>query len=99
MATASLTAARRKKLVGRVYAGILGSLALFTVTLRGLKNGSGIDSMLFSGWCSLLLFAGIGLLIGLLAEWIVEDSVRTRFHTELLGKETNDSLSSEASTV
>ena len=75
--------------MGRTYAGILGSLALVTIVLRGVKNGSGPEAVLLAAWCGLLAFAAIGFLLGELARWIVEDSVRAKFHAKLIAAEGN----------
>jgi hypothetical protein len=69
--------------VAPIYAGILGPLAFSTMIARGLVHGGGMDAVLLPAWCSLLLFATIGLMIGWLAEWVVADSVRTKIRIEL----------------
>jgi len=61
--------------VARIYAGILGPLALLTCVARGMLHGSGVESTLLSAWLSLLVFSAVGYVIGRLAEWIVDESV------------------------
>ncbi len=65
------------------YAGILGPLALLTCLARGLIHGGSTETVLLTAWCSLLVFAAIGGVIGWVAERIVEDSVRGRISAEL----------------
>ncbi len=70
--------------MGRIYAGVLGLLAMITIVLRGLKDGSGAETTMLSASCGLLAFTVIGFAIGELAQWIVDDSVRAKFHAKLL---------------
>lgn len=69
--------------MARIYAGILGPLALLTLLARGLTHGDHAPSILMAAWCGLLVFAPLGYVIGRLAEWLVEDSVRSRISAEL----------------
>jgi hypothetical protein len=69
--------------VARIYAGILGSLAFLTSLGRGIAHGSQTESVLITAWCSLLVFAPLGYVIGWVAERIVQDSVRSRISDEL----------------
>lgn len=62
--------------MGHRYAGVLGPLALVTVVARGLLRGSSIESTLFHAWLALLAFSVVGYLIGRLAQWTVEESLR-----------------------
>jgi len=69
--------------VAHVYAGILGPLAFLTSLARGVMHGGGIESVLWTAWCSLLVFSAVGYAIGWVADWIVEDAVRGRISAEL----------------
>ena len=73
--------------MAHVYAGILGPLAFATTVARGLVHGGGTSSTLWTACCCLLAFSAIGYVAGRLAEWIVEDSVRSRIAAELAAKE------------
>ena len=73
--------------MGRAYAGILGPLA-FTVTLaRGVIGGGGTAPTLMMATCSLFLFALIGYISGRIADAIVMEAVKTKFHDELQARE------------
>jgi hypothetical protein len=65
--------------MGRAYAGILGPLALALIVLRGLKEQAGVETTLAAALGGLVLFAGLGYLVGWLAEHLVEEAVRTQF--------------------
>jgi len=75
--------------VGRSYAGILGPLGMILVIARGLGNGSGVVSILTTGILAVVVMAAAGYVLGELAAWIVEDSVRTKVATELAAVETS----------
>ncbi len=68
--------------MGRVYAGILGPLAMATVLLRSLRHGGGAETSLVTALASLAVFAAIGYMAGALAGWIVEQSVRSQLALE-----------------
>jgi hypothetical protein len=76
-------AATRDKDVARLYAGILGLLAFLTNLIRGMVHGYGAESTLWSACLSMALFAVVGVVLGGLARWIVEDSVNSRLAAEL----------------
>lgn len=76
--------------MGRAFAGILGPLALVTVIARGLLHGAAVEATLTTGWLVLIAFAAIGYVIGELAGWTVDDSVRARFTAEMAVIETPD---------
>ena len=65
------------------YAGILGPLAFLTSLGHGAIHGSNGMSVLWTGWCCLVVFAAVGYVVGWIAERIVEDSVPSRITAEL----------------
>jgi hypothetical protein len=69
--------------VGRLYAGILGHLAMLTVIVRGLRGGAGSEATLLVASLALAGFAVLGYIAGALASSIVEQSVRTRIAEEI----------------
>ena len=73
--------------MARIYAGVLGSLAMLASVTRGLMHGSSTESVLLTAWCSLLVFACVGYVVGRLAGWIVEESVMATVATELVAQE------------
>ena len=73
--------------MARTYAGILGLLAFLTALAHGLMHGGGGVSVLWTAWCSLLLFALLGCVIGWVAERIVEDSVHGQVAAELTARQ------------
>ena len=69
--------------MGRSYAGILGPLAFALVVARGAISGWPLEPTLLSASVAVFLFAGIGNLAGQIAEFLVNQSVRTQFQTAM----------------
>ena len=69
--------------MGRAYAGVMGPLAFLTVLVRCLLRSVSVETMVWQAIAGLFLFAAIGGLIGQLAGWIVDDSVRGRLAEEI----------------
>lgn len=67
--------------MGSRYAGVLAPLAMVTTLLRGQLHGAPVEATLLAGWLALLAFAVVGYLIGGLAGWILEESVRERLRS------------------
>ncbi len=76
--------------MGRAYAGILGPIAFVTVILRGMSDGASVEGTMRYACLSLFIFAGIGLVIGSVAESIVKQSVRATLAAELNSQEGTD---------
>ena len=74
--------------VGRTYAGVLGPLAFFTVLVRGLGHGAGVEATLVAAMVGLIAFSALGSIVGQLADWIVRESVWSRIETEAAALET-----------
>ncbi|MBN2580286.1 MAG: hypothetical protein JXB10_14950 [Pirellulales bacterium] len=66
--------------MARIYGGILGLVAFLTTLARGGVHGNDPEATLWAAWLSLLAFTGLGLVLGWLGGWLVEDAI----HTQLL---------------
>ena len=73
--------------MGGTYGGILALVAFATTLVRGSINGGGAESTLKVAVIGLLLFGGIGFLIGRTAGWTIEDSLRSRLRSESKGSQ------------
>ena len=73
--------------MARTYAGILGPLAFLTSLAHGAMHGGGGTSVLWTGWCCLLVFAAVGYVVGWVAERVVDDSVHGRISAELAARQ------------
>ena len=73
--------------MAHTYAGILGPLAFLTSLARGAVHGGPVESVLLAAWCSLLVFAPVGYVIGRLAQRIIEESVSATISAELVARE------------
>ncbi len=64
--------------MARTYAGILALLAFLTALLQGLFHAGDVKATIETAWCSLWIFAGIGYVLGQIAERTVGESVGAR---------------------
>jgi hypothetical protein len=69
--------------MGRLYAGILGSLAMAVVLCRGVKDSAGVDGSLTLAILSMIVFAVVGSVLGHIAQFTVDESVRLKIEREL----------------
>jgi hypothetical protein len=69
--------------MGRRYACVLGLLAFSAVLFRGIMAGGSWDSTLSFAIVCLCGFAFIGGIAGILAEGIVDDSIRGQLTSEI----------------
>lgn len=69
--------------MGRIYAGILGPLAMAVVICRGWLASGGVESTLSVATAYLVIFSALGALIGHIAQATVDESVRAQLEREL----------------
>jgi hypothetical protein len=69
--------------MGRVYAGILGPLAMTVVICRGWLGSGGVEGTLTLATTHLVLFAMAGAILGHLAQTTIDESVRARLEQQL----------------
>ena len=69
--------------MARTYAGILGPLAFLTSLIHGLIHARPTASILLGAWCSLLVFAVVGCIVGWIAQRTVDESVIAVIEAEL----------------
>ena len=74
-------------LVARIYAGILGPLALLVCLARGVVHAWDAQTTLLWAWISLWVFAAVGAVLGWIAGRIVDDEIRSRISAEQSSKE------------
>lgn len=73
--------------MARIYAGILGLVAMLTALALGAYHGEATTTILFSAWLSLLGFSAVGYVTGTIAGTIVRESVHARIALELAAEE------------
>lgn len=81
--------------MARIYAGILGLLALVTTVARAGIHGGSLPEALWNGCGWLVVFALIGALVGKLAQQTIDESVAARLATELAASSPPDPISGE----
>ncbi len=69
--------------MAHLFAGILGPLAMLTITTSGLIHGRTSQSVAWAAWMALIVFAAIGYVLGWIANRTVEDSVRAAISAHL----------------
>jgi hypothetical protein len=69
--------------VSRIYAGILGPLAMTVAICRGWLASGGVEGTLSSAVLYLLMFAILGAILGHVAQATIDESVRTRLEQQL----------------
>ncbi|NLS97379.1 MAG: hypothetical protein GXX96_35010 [Planctomycetaceae bacterium] len=72
--------------MARLFAGILGPLAMLTTTASGLIHGRTSQSVAWAAWLALIAFAAIGYVLGWIANRTVEDSVQAAIAARLEGE-------------
>jgi hypothetical protein len=85
--------------VARVYAGILGPLALATSLADGLVHGRHPEAVLFTAWVSLLVFSAVGYVAGWIAEKTVGESVGSVVSAELIQRASVDAPGTAATAI
>jgi hypothetical protein len=78
--------------MGRIYAGILGPLAMTVVICRGLVGSGGVEGTLTTATVSLAAFAVLGAILGHLAQNTIDESVRARLEQQLAHQAAPDSV-------
>ena len=73
--------------MGRTYAGILGLTAFLTIIARSVLHGGDPASALRWACIGLIMMTCIGAVIGRLAAWAVDESVREKMNAELAAHE------------
>jgi hypothetical protein len=69
--------------MGRIYAGILGPLAMAVVICRGWLGSGGVEGTLTQATGYLALFAVVGAILGHIAQTTIDESVRTKLEQQL----------------
>ncbi len=68
--------------MARQFAAVLGLLAFAALMLRGALVGAGLEATMVRAVTSLAAFAAIGAVVGGLAQWILDDTVREQLQAE-----------------
>ena len=69
--------------MGRVYAGVLGPLAMAVVICRGWFGSGGVENTLSLATAYLAIFSVVGALVGQIAQATIDESVRSKLQQQL----------------
>jgi hypothetical protein len=72
--------------MSRLYAGILGTLAMSVAICRGWLDSAGVEGTLTTAVVSLVAFAVVGALVGHIAQSAIDESVRAKLERQLNDK-------------
>jgi hypothetical protein len=76
--------------VARIYAGILGLVALLASVALGVFRGEATNTILVSAWLSLLEFSAVGYVVGSIAGSVVRESVQRSISAELAAEQASE---------
>ena len=76
--------------MARAYAGVLGLLGMSVTLMRGALQGGGFEGTVTTAVVAMLALAGVGLLVGQVAEATVDESVRQRLQAQIEQYETKE---------
>ncbi len=85
--------------MARTYAGILGSLAMAVALVRGIMSGGGAEETVVHALAAMMGFGLLGLAIGGIAGWIVEDAVYAQVQQEVTAHEAQKNTRSDNPTT
>jgi hypothetical protein len=69
--------------MSRLYAGILGPLAMSVAICRGWLGAAGVEGTLTMATICLVVFAIVGAILGHIAQTTIEESVQAKLEREL----------------
>jgi hypothetical protein len=69
--------------MGRIYAGILGPLAMVVIICRGIMDSAGLEGTLTLAIVALAVYAAIGAVLGQIAQATIDESVRYKIEQQL----------------
>jgi hypothetical protein len=81
--------ANERIVMGRIFAGILGPLAMVVIICRGIKDSAGVEGTLTLALAALAAYAVIGSVLGQIAQATVDESVRQKIEQQLAQQPAN----------
>ena len=69
--------------MARTYAAVLALVGLLVVLVRAIKDGAGCDGTIALGLAWMATLGAIGLVVGLIAQQTIDESVRSQIEAEL----------------
>ncbi len=85
--------------MGRTYAGILGALAMSVTLVRGVAAGGGTEETLVHALAGMIVFSLLGLVIGVVGDWMIADAVYAEVQREVAEQETRKNNRSDNNTT
>ena len=76
--------------MARRYTAVLGFLGFGAAIARGIVEAQAANEMVWQAVVNLIAFGIVGLLVGRIAQWTVDDSIRSQLATQMQARPTND---------
>lgn len=77
--------------MARTYAVVMALLAMLVVLLRAMKNGAGVEGTIATAFAWMGLLGVVGLVVGLIAQATVDQSVLSTVQAELTSSSSGES--------
>ncbi len=78
------------QILARTYAVVMALLAMLVVLLRAMKNGAGVEGTIANAFAWMGLLGVVGLVVGLIAQATVDQSVLSTVQAELASTSSSD---------
>ncbi len=75
--------------MARTYAAVLGLLGFSAAIVRGIVEAQTANQTVWQAVFNLVAFGFVGLLVGCIAQWTVDDSIRSQLATQMQARPTS----------
>jgi hypothetical protein len=69
--------------MARSYSAVLGFLGFAAAVARGFVEAQTANEMVWQAVLNLVAFGAVGLVVGWIAQWTVDDSIRSQLATQM----------------
>jgi hypothetical protein len=76
--------------MARTYAAVLGFLGFSAAIARGIVEAQTANQTVWQAVFNLVAFGFVGLLVGRIAQWTVDDSIRSQLATQMQARPTSN---------
>jgi len=84
--------------VARTFAAVMALIGMQVTLLRAMKDGAGFDGTITIALAWMALLGAIGMIVGAIAQYTVDESVRTKIEAEFASV-TSENESAEQATA
>jgi hypothetical protein len=84
--------------VARTFAAVMAQIGMQVTLLRAMKEGAGFEGTIPIALAWMALLGAIGMIVGAIAEYTVDESVRTLIEAEFAGVSSETEPTKQANT-